>query len=146
MTEVYTIGSNGKTPREFFEKLKAAGIELVIDVRLNNKSQLAGYAKGGKDFLGYLLEKTVGIKYVHDPFFAPTDEILDGYHKDRDWGKYVAKFAKLIASRGFKSHFEEKYSGFKKVCLLCVEPTPEQCHRRLVAEAVASPEHIHHLL
>ena len=146
MTEVYTIGSNGKSPREFFEKLKAAGIELVIDVRLNNKSQLAGYAKGGNDFLGYLLDKTVGIRYIHDPFFAPTDEILDGYHKDHNWETYVTKFEKLVIARGFKAHFNAKYSTYGKVCLLCVESIPDQCHRRLVAEAVTTSEHIHHIL
>ena len=146
MTEVYTIGSNGKSPKEFFEKLKAAGIELVIDVRLNNKSQLSGYAKGGNDFLGYLLREVAGIKYIHDPYFAPTDEILDTYHKNHDWNLYVSKFNQVIASRDFKSHFEKKYSQYPKVCLLCVESTPDQCHRRLVAEAVSSGEHIHHIL
>ena len=146
MTEVYTIGSNGKSPKEFFEKLKAAKIELVIDVRLNNKSQLSGYAKGGNDFLGYLLKETAGIQYIHDPYFAPTEEILDAYHKNHDWDAYVFKFDKLIADRDFKSYFEKTYAHYSKVCLLCVEPTPDKCHRRLVAESVTPKDHIHHIL
>lgn len=137
MTKVFTIGANGKSPRKFFKLLKDNNIDLLIDVRLNNKSQLAGFAKGGDDYLGYFLKDLFGIDYIHDPVFAPTDEILDNYHKDHDWNKYVVKFNKLIVERDFKKHFEKKYSRYHNVCLLCAEETPEQCHRRLVAEAVA---------
>ena len=146
MTKIFTIGANGKSPRKFFKILKDNNIDLLIDVRLNNKSQLAGFAKGGDDYLGYFLKDLFGIDYIHDPVFAPTDDILDNYHKDHDWNKYVVKFNKLITQRGFKKHFEEKYSQYNNVCLLCAEETPEQCHRRLVAEAVAeSKKDIVHL-
>ena len=146
MTNIFTIGTNGKTPRTFFKLLKDNNIDLLIDVRLNNKSQLAGFAKGGDDYLGYFLNDLFDIKYVHDPLFAPTDEILDGYHKDHDWNKYVESFNKLIQSRQFKQHFLSKYASYKNVCLLCAEETPEQCHRRLVAEAIADKkEEIIHL-
>ena len=137
MTKIFTIGSNSKSPRKFFKLLKDNSIDLLIDVRLNNKSQLAGFAKGGDDYLGYFLKDLFGIEYVHDPVFAPTDEILDNYHKDHDWNNYVAKFNKLISEREFKKHFEAKYSKYHNVCLLCAEETPDQCHRRLVAEAVS---------
>lgn len=136
MTKIYTIGANGKTPKKFFQLLKENGIDLLIDVRLNNKSQLAGFAKGGDDYLGYLLS-LFDIKYIHEPLFAPTDEILDSYHKDHDWPKYVNSFKKIINDRKMKNIFDTKYSKYQKVCLLCAEERPEQCHRRLVAEAVA---------
>ena len=138
MTNIYTIGANGKSPRKFFKLLKDNNIDLLIDVRLNNKSQLAGFAKGGDDYLGYFLNDLFCIKYIHDPLFAPTDEILDDYHKDHDWDKYVVRFNKLIKERKFKEHFDSNYSQYKNVCLLCAEETPEKCHRRLVAESIAS--------
>jgi len=136
MTKIFTIGANGKSPRLFFKLIKDNGIDLLIDVRLNNKSQLAGFAKGGDDYLGYFLNDLFGVKYIHDPLFAPTDEILDDYHKDHDWDKYVVRFNKLISERKFKEHFEKNYSGYKNVCLLCAEETADKCHRRLVAEAI----------
>ena len=77
MTKIYTIGSNGKNPKQFFSLLKENNIEVVIDIRLNNKSQLSGFAKGGEEYLGYLLNNLLGIEYIHDPFFSPTQEILD---------------------------------------------------------------------
>lgn len=137
MTKIYTIGTNGKSPRQFFKLLKENGIDLLIDVRLNNKSQLAGFAKGGEDYLGYFLNDLFGIEYIHDPVFSPTDEILDGYHKDHNWDKYVVKFNKLIKERKFREYFNKKYSKYKKVCLLCAEETADKCHRRLVAEAIS---------
>ena len=137
MTRIFTIGANGKSPRKFFRLLKDNKIDLLIDVRLNNKSQLAGFAKGGDDYLGYFLNDLFGIKYIHDPVFAPTDEILDDYHMDHDWDKYVERFNKVIKERKFKDHFDKEYSQYKNVCLLCAEETAEKCHRRLVAEAVA---------
>ena len=137
MTKIFTIGANGKSPRKFFKLLQDNNIDLLIDVRLNNKSQLAGFAKGGEDYLGYFLKDLFVIEYVHYPLFAPTDEILDNYHKDHDWDKYVSRFSKLIKERSFKNHFDKQYSKYRNICLLCAEETPEQCHRRLVAEAVA---------
>ena len=137
MTKIFTIGTNGKSPRKFFKLLKDNNIDVLIDIRLNNKSQLAGFAKGGDDYLGYFLNDLFDIKYIYDPQFAPTDEILDNYHKDHDWEKYVLKFNKLINERNFKKYFDEKYLRYKNVCFLCAEETADKCHRRLVAEAVA---------
>ena len=145
MTKIYTVGTNGKSPREFFKLLKDNGVELVVDIRLNNKSQLAGFSKGGDNYLGYFLNDLFGIKYIYDPYFAPTSEILDDYHKDHDWNKYVAEFSRVIKSRNFKNHFDDKYSHFNNVCFLCAEETPEKCHRRLVAESITNKENITHL-
>ena len=146
MINIFTIGTNGKSPRQFFKLLKDNNIDLLIDIRLNNKSQLAGFAKGGDDYLGYFLNDLFNINYIYDPYFAPTDEILDNYHKDRDWNKYVLKFNQLINERNFKDYFYKKYSSYNNVCLLCAEETPEQCHRRLVAEAIVdNKENIKHL-
>ena len=143
MTKIFTIGSNGKTPKEFFNLLKENHIDLIIDIRLNNNSQLFGYAKGGDDFLGFFVNKILKIKYVYDPFFAPTDEILSKYHKTKNWDEYEKTFLELINQRKFSSYFFKKYSSFKNVCFLCVESTPEKCHRRLVAEAIS--KEINHL-
>ena len=134
MTKIFTIGSNGKSGKAFFELIKKNHIDLVIDIRLNNKSQLSGFAKGGDDYLGYLLKEICNVSYIHDSYFAPTEDILDGYHKDKDWAKYELSFNKLIKERNIKEYFAGKYSKWKNICFLCVESTSDNCHRRLVAE------------
>ena len=131
--KVYTIGFTQKSAKDFFELIKQNEIELLIDIRLNNVSQLAGFAKG-KD-LEYFLKEICGCKYVHDDLFAPTKELLDDYRaKKTSWAKYEEIFAKIINVRNLADRFKKLYSNSEKVCLLCTEPTAEQCHRRLVAE------------
>lgn len=131
---VCTIGFAKKSLRQFIEKLKAAGVKKVIDIRLHNTSQLAGYAK--KDDLAYILQ-LVGIAYEHHPELAPTEEILDGYKKKKfAWPEYERRFIKLLASRNpLKDSPLLAEKG--PICLLCAEDKPAQCHRRLVAEHMA---------
>lgn len=129
--EIFTIGFTKKKAEYFFEKLKQAGVKRIVDVRLNNVSQLAGFAK--KDDLIYFLKKIGGMDYVHLPELAPTKDILDTYKKQKgDWPTYERKFIELMERR----HIEDKIP--KKVlnegCLLCSEDRPHHCHRKLVAE------------
>ena len=123
---IYTIGFTKKSLREFIETLRAADVRCVIDVRLRNTSQLAGWSKQ-PDF-EYLLTNGFGIAYEHHPEFAPTGEMLDEYKRDGDWARYEARFKQLLAERQPAAWTQDN------ACLLCTEPTPEQCHRRLVAE------------
>lgn len=131
--KLYTIGFTQKSAEEFFNKIKNSDIDLLIDIRLNNISQLAGFAKG-KD-LAYFLKEICNCEYVHDDLFAPTKELLDNYrHKKISWKEYENQFANIMVNRNISKRFSTIYKQYKKVCLLCSEPTPEQCHRRLVAE------------
>jgi uncharacterized protein (DUF488 family) len=131
---VCTIGFAKKNLRQFIGKLQTAGVNKVIDIRLHNTSQLAGYAK--KDDLEYILG-LVGIAYEHHPELAPTEEILDGYKgKKISWTEYEKQFGKLLISRDpLKNSSFHKETG--PICLLCAEDKPAQCHRRLVAEYFA---------
>ena len=134
--QIYTMGFAQKSAETFFELVKKNEIEILIDVRLNNQSQLAGFTKG-RD-LQYFLKELTGCEYAHDLVFAPTRELLDDYKKGRaSWDDYVKVFTGFIEQRRMSSHFASKYGEFGRVLLLCSEPTPEKCHRRLVAEAVA---------
>ena len=126
-----TIGFTKKSARQFFETLRTAGVRRVADVRLNNVSQLAGFAKR-KD-LEYFLDAICGIDYVHLPDLAPTRELLDAFKKHGgDWGTYEAGFLDLMTRR----RVEETVSPalLDGACLLCSEDKPDHCHRRLVAE------------
>jgi uncharacterized protein (DUF488 family) len=128
---VTTIGFTKTNAEEFFERLVKAKVERVIDVRLNNTSQLAGFAKASD--LGYLLKKIGNIEYVHEPLLAPTQELLASYKKEKgDWRDYESRFMKLMSDRKIESRFEVK--AFDRACLLCSEATPHHCHRRLVCE------------
>ena len=127
---LFTIGFTKKSAEAFFTKLQEAGVKRVIDVRLNNNSQLAGFSK--KADLAYFLRQIAGIDYVHLPAFAPTQDMLDRYKKaGGDWEAYAAGFLALIRGRSVENTDPATLDG---ACLLCSEDQPHQCHRRLVAE------------
>ena len=132
---VFTIGFTKKNAETFFRKLEKAGVKKIIDIRLNNTSQLAGFAK--KDDLVYFLKELCNCGYRHEPLLAPTKDILDGYKKKKiDWSEYEKRFKDLLKERN--AHTLVSSSELHKACLLCSEPTPEKCHRRLVAEYLKS--------
>lgn len=128
---VFTIGFTKKSARRFFELLHRAGAKRVVDVRLNNVSQLAGFAK--KDDLAYFLEVICRMEYTHLPELAPTQEMLDEYKKQRgDWRTYETQFLTLMKERRIEETLSRELVA--DGCLLCSEETPDHCHRRLVAE------------
>lgn len=129
--KLFTIGFTKKTARRFFELLRGSGARRVVDVRLSNVSQLAGFAK--KDDLAYFANAICGMDYVHLPALAPTKEMLDQYKKiSGDWPAYEHQFLSLMRQR----RIEETVSRetLADGCLLCSEDKPHHCHRRLVAE------------
>jgi uncharacterized protein (DUF488 family) len=133
--KVFTIGFTKKSAREFFGKLRRPGLARLLDVRLNNISQLAGLSK--RDELRYFCEAILSIQYLHMPELAPTQAMLDEFKKNHgDWSDYEVKFLGLMAERKVEETVaREVIDGG---CLLCSEPTPEKCHRRLVAEYLRS--------
>lgn len=135
MRKLFTIGCAKKSLERFIRLLQDAGVDLVIDVRLNNTSQLAGFAK--RDDLRFLLTEGFGIAYVHAPELAPTQELLDDYAANKDWEAYAAGFSRLVAERRMPAIVLRRASGYESPCLLCSEDDAAQCHRRLLAEAVA---------
>ena len=136
MRPVYTIGFTKKTAAEFFGALKRAGVKRLVDVRLNNSSQLAGFTK--RDDLRFFLEEICGAEYVHEPLLAPTQELLDAYKKRRGaWAEYEKSFLGLMRERQIEQSVPRELFDVPAV-LLCSEPTPEHCHRRLVVEYLQS--------
>jgi len=133
--EIYTIGFTQSTAEHFFRRLGKARIERLLDVRLNNSSQLAGFAKA-KD-LPYLLGALVGAGYEHEPLLAPTQDLLDEYKKRKgDWASYEQAFRSLMSERRIAEALAP--ADFEvRTALLCSEATAEHCHRRLVAEHLA---------
>ena len=129
--KLYTIGFTGHSAEEFFGKLQRAGVKTLLDVRLNNVSQLAGFAK--KKDLQYFLRTIAGIGYVHENSLAPTKDILDAYKKKRiSWDEYEERFNRILAERAPDTHLQpDEIDG---CCLLCSEHEHEHCHRRLVTE------------
>lgn len=135
MTTIFTIGFTKKSLRDFVEILRRAGVKRVVDVRLRNTSQLAGWSKQ-PDF-AYLLEEGFGLAYEHHPEFAPTGELLDAYKNDRDWARYEERFNQLLAERRPEVEARELLKK-DSICLLCAEPAADKCHRRMVAEYLQS--------
>lgn len=131
---LFTIGYTGKSAERFFSLLETAGVRRLLDARLGNRSQLAGFTKC--DDLAYFLRTIARIEYRHETALAPTREILDAYRESGDWAAYEACFNQLLAERRVETAYRpEDLAG---ACLLCAEPTPEKCHRRLVAEYLAA--------
>lgn len=130
--EIFSIGFTQKTARQFFGSLKQAGVRRLVDVRLNNISQLAGFAK--KQDLPFFLRELCEAEYVHERLLAPTQEMLDGYKKHKGgWTDYEKLFLDLLAER--EIHRTLNRSQFEiPSALLCSELSPNQCHRRLVLE------------
>ena len=128
---IYTLGFTKKSAESFFEILRASGVERVIDVRLNNVSQLAGFSK--RDDLAYFLREVCSVEYEHMPDLAPTQELLKAY-RDRaiTWDDYEPQFLALMAERRVEDL--PIRDVIANACLLCSEETAEHCHRRLVAE------------
>lgn len=128
---IFTIGFAGKGAEEFFTGLRQAGVKRVVDVRLRNVSQLAGFTK--KRDLEYFLRTIVGIDYLHMPELAPTKHILDDYKKRRiDWHEYERSYRQLLQERRPADDLDAE--AFDRACLLCSEGEADHCHRRLAAE------------
>lgn len=134
--KLYTIGVSKKSAEDFFSVLEKAEIDKLIDIRLNNKSQLLGFSKG-KD-LRYFCNKCFKIEYEHIPLFAPSKEILNNYKKDKDWDLYKKKFIHLLNSRPIIDKFKKVAGNFENICFLCSEPKTDKCHRRLISEYISN--------
>lgn len=129
--KIFTIGFTKKNAEQFFSCLKQPGLQRVVDTRLNNVSQLAGFTK--KEDLRFFLREVGCIDYVHLPLLAPTQAMLDAYKKNGgDWDTYEKQFLALMAERRIETSIDKNLVA--GACLLCSEPTPHHCHRRLVAE------------
>lgn len=129
--KIFTIGFTKKNAEQFFSRLKQPGLQRVVDTRLNNVSQLAGFTK--KEDLRFFLREIGRIDYVHLPLLAPTQAMLDAYKKNGgDWDTYEKQFLALMAERRIETFIDKNLVA--DACLLCSEPTPHHCHRRLVAE------------
>lgn len=134
--KLYTIGFTKKNAESFFEILREHGIQRLVDIRVNPKGQLSGFAK--QNDLPYFLNKLVdGCKYLYIPNLAPTKEILKDYREDNDWAIYIKRFEDLMDERGIPGELSEQEFSDEATCLLCSEETADHCHRRLVAERIA---------
>jgi uncharacterized protein (DUF488 family) len=129
-----TIGFAGKTAEEFFALLKDAGVRQVIDIRQHRGGQLSGFAKHPD--LAYFLNEIASIAYKHEPLLAPTPELLKTYRKTKDWPAYEHDFLSLMKERRIPEIIDPEIWS-SPMALLCSEPGPEKCHRRLVADLLA---------
>ena len=129
--KLFTIGFTKKNAEDFFTRLQRAGVRRIVDIRLNNTSQLAGFAKA--DDLKYFLKAIANIDYAYVPELCPTQDILDAFKKNKGaWRDYERSFNHLIEGRRISEMVPREL--LDRGCLLCSEDTPEHCHRRLVAE------------
>jgi uncharacterized protein (DUF488 family) len=130
--EIYTIGFAKKSAEEFFGALRKAGIKRLIDIRLNNTSQLAGFTK--KDDLKFFLKELCDAEYIHEPLLTPTPELLNSYKKKKiTWQEYQERFLGLMRQKKIEEKIDQNLFNGPTV-LLCSEAKADRCHRRLVLE------------
>lgn len=144
---LYTIGFTQKTAEQFFGLLRDNGVNVLVDTRLKPDSQLSGFAKA-RD-LPYFLKNLIGCGYRPIPEMAPEEALLKKYRDDSAWGDYEIAFNALLQHRDLINSLDKTWWQNHHACLLCSENEPEHCHRRLVAEYMAThwPEvQIHHLM
>lgn len=134
--EFYTIGFTQKTAEEFFGLLKAHQIDVVVDIRLRPTGQLSGFTK--QNDLQYFLKALMDCEYIHLPNLAPTKDLLSKYRQDKNWSNYERHFLQLLRERQVLDHLDQAFFEDHRCCLLCSEPLPDRCHRRLVAEFLAT--------
>lgn len=135
MNNIFTIGFTKKTAQVFFESLRKNKVNAILDIRLNNTSQLAGFSKFPD--IKYFLKELCSIDYISDVKFAPTDQILKDYKAKRiSWDEYVIQFNELMKLRKITEYIKSEYDncGYDNICLLCSEEKPIICHRSLVAK------------
>lgn len=134
---IFTLGFTKKSAEQFFGLIKENNIDLLLDIRLNNSSQLAGFSKGSD--LEFFLNEICNCKYNYDSLFAPTTELMNGF-KDKKISleQYEQQYIDLMVSRGAIKHFLNRYTKVENLCLLCSEDKPDQCHRRILADMLKS--------
>jgi len=133
MTKMFTMGFTKKKAADFFNLLIENDVKLVVDIRLNNTSQLAAFAKFPD--IEYFLNKICNIDYIHDKSFSPEESTLSKYKKKFiSWEQYEDEFNSTMLSRSIESYIRDNYSKYDNLCLLCSEAAADQCHRRLVAD------------
>lgn len=131
MIKLYTIGFTGKPAEKFFSLLKNSEVTKIVDTRINNVSQLSGFAKGSD--LKFFAKEIGNMAYVHNLDFAPTKELLSRYRdKKISWSEYEIEYLNLLDIRKIAQKIE--IEKLHQNCLLCSEHTPEKCHRRLLAD------------
>ena len=135
--KLYTIGFTGKSAREFFGLLNGTDAKFLADIRLKNNSQLAGFTKRGN--IDYFTEELTRMTYLELPFLAPSEAMFKEYKMEGDWKLYVSRYAALMRERDSAAQFPAELVD-RGVVLLCTEPTPDKCHRRLAVE------HLQHML
>lgn len=134
---LYTIGFTQKSAQQFFKLIRDNKIDLLLDIRLNNSSQLAGFSKGND--LEYFLKELCDCDYKHTLEFAPTENILNAYkNKEINWESYTSEYTSLITFRNVVPDFEELFNQYKSICLLCSEPTHDHCHRGVLASLISN--------
>ncbi|MFN3480125.1 MAG: DUF488 family protein [Thermodesulfovibrionales bacterium] len=130
--KIYTIGYTRKGAKEFFGILKKHNIQQVVDIRENNTSQLTGFTK--RDDLRFFVSEILNASYIHLTELAPDREIREAYKRDKDWQEYEKRFLMLMKERHIPEKFKDSNVFMAPFVLLCSEHSPDNCHRRLVAE------------
>lgn len=139
--KVFTIGINNKSAEQFFRLLSDNKIIKIIDIRLNNTTQLCGFSK--MNDLKFFLKRILNIEYEYISDFAPTKDIMVSYRENKDWNKFKTDYLKLLENRKVKESYQNY--DFRNTCFLCSEDDADNCHRKILSEFLDNSAEIIHL-
>ena len=134
MPPLFTIGYELAKPAALFRELKKAKVDLLVDTRAVPASRKPGFSKKS---LAASLEDA-GIGYLHLQKLGTPKEGRDAAHAG-DYDTAWRIYDKHIKTRGAQAELDELIfltREGKRVCLLCYERDPNECHRSRIAALV----------
>jgi uncharacterized protein (DUF488 family) len=138
--DLHTIGFTKRSAEDFFETLRGARIERVLDIRLQNTSQLAGFTK--KEDLPYLLDRLIGAEYAHEPLLAPEEQAFRAYRSgELDWAGFRNQYRAALRKRKVSTGIDWAAMLRERTVLLCSEPDPGSCHRSILVDHLRRTGH-----
>jgi len=132
---LFTLGYEGATVPDFLRALRTAGVEVLADVRAVAHSRRQGFAKTALRL--HLSE--AGVRYWHIPALGNPKP-----GREAAWSGDTARFRSIFRAHLRTAAAAEALEALaaeaaeSSVCLLCLEADPSQCHRAMVASALAA--------
>lgn len=131
--QIYAISAYQISAQQFFKELLESQVDLLLDVRLKNQSQLCGFTK--KADLAFFVPQICKAKYVHDLKFAPEAGLLDRYVKHWiTWEEYARRYKEKMEEQDVEQYFWDKYGHYKCICMLGTETKQRRSHTEVLLQ------------
>lgn len=129
---LYTIGYEQTDPETFVRKLRAACVQMVVDIRELPQSRIPGFSK---TVLAAQLRRR-GIEYLHVPELGSPRALRHGLRETGDFMAFTRGYLLYLKQRREHIHLLKDLAYRQTCCLLCFEKNYDVCHRKFVAHEI----------